>query len=346
MSIPPHLRERFARLLRRTQSVYGLVSRSPAILHVQIYRDTLSELLDSFAMIFQAMRGRPLAMLCSHGALDEWLLEGSLQLTARCAQAFPDVRFYHLCNQAESVATWLDQGLQAIHCNHNAFVDERIYLPLEGVTKNYRAVYDARLVPCKRHALAAQVEQLALIYYVVPLVDDLEYAEKIRHDFGHAHFFNHRGGAYHRLGPQAINKGLNCCRIGLCLSEAEGAMYASVQYLLSGLGVVSTPSQGGRDDFLDRENSLVAEPTPEAVSQAVSDLLARQLDPWEVHRATRRRMEQHRKRFFELVQSIFKSQGEQRRFEEEWLRLFFNRFLGNQSHQQTLRWLSGAEGQP
>lgn len=123
-------------------------------------------------------------------------------------------------------------------------------------------------------------------------------------------------------------------------------MYASVQYLLSGLGVVSTPSQGGRDDFLDLENSLVAEPTPEAVSQAVSDLLNRQLDPWDVHQATRRRMQQHRKRFFELVQSIFESHGEQRRFEEDWPRLFFNRFLGNQNHQQTLRWLSGAAGQP
>ena len=345
MSIPSHLRERFGRLLRRTQAVYGLVSRSPAILHVQIYQDTLGEMLESFAMIFQALRGRSLAILCSHGGLDERLLEGSLQLKAPCVETFPDVRFYHLCNQAESMPRWLDHGLEAIHCSHNAFVDERVYFPHESVGKSYHAVYDARLVPLKRHALAAQVEKLALIYYVVPLVDDLNYAEKVQQDFRHAHFFNHRQGIYQRLDAPAINDCLNRCRVGLCLSEAEGAMYASVQYLLSGLGVVSTPSLGGRDDFMVAEHSLIAEPNPHSVSQAVDQLLARQLDPWDVHHSALQRIQPHRRRFFELVQSILETHGERRRFEEEWPALFFNRFLGNQSHHEALQWFYGA-GRP
>jgi hypothetical protein len=42
-------------------------------------------------------------------------------------------------------------------------------------------------------------------------------------------------------------------------SLSEGACFASTQYLLSGLPVVSTKSKGGRDIWYNDENSIICE---------------------------------------------------------------------------------------
>lgn len=58
----------------------------------------------------------------------------------------------------------------------------------------------------------------------------------------HAHWFNHEGSACEWLDSEELNRCLNQCRLGLCLSAVEGPMYASIEYLLAGLPVVSTES--------------------------------------------------------------------------------------------------------
>ena len=345
--IPQRLLPRFARLLRRTQGPYTLVSSAPVILYVQVAEGTLAEFLDDFQMLFQALRGRPLYLLCCHGGIEENLLAGSLELSARCAQAFPDIQFHHLCNEEKSVEVWRDQGLQAIHCNHNAFTDERVFRPLAGAQpRPYRAVYDARLIQLKRHWLAAEVEDLALIYYVVPTVDDMDYVQKVQRELAEAHCFNLDQGQYRLLGSQQLNESLQQCSVGLCLSEAEGNMCAAGQYLLSGLGIVTTPSRGGRDCFWDAYSALEVKASPQAVREGVIEMLARQLDPWEIHHSSLRKMQVHRQRVFDLVESIWRAHGVDRRLADEWPSLFFNRFLRNQNHLETLDRICGAAGRP
>ena len=53
------------------------------------------------------------------------------------------------------------------------------------------------------------------------------------------------------MNDEEVNNFLNQCKVGIILSEVEGANYASIQYLLAGLPVVSTKSKGGRDVFFD-----------------------------------------------------------------------------------------------
>ena len=49
--------------------------------------------------------------------------------------------------------------------------------------------------------------------------------------------------------------------VGGVFSEEEGACWASSEYLLCGLPVVSTHSRGGRDVWYSGHNSLIVEPT-------------------------------------------------------------------------------------
>lgn len=59
-------------------------------------------------------------------------------------------------------------------------------------------------------------------------------------------------------------------------------MFASMEYLLCGLPIVSTPSIGGRDVFFDKDYVEIVEPDPHAVKEAVIEMVRRRVrDPKE-----------------------------------------------------------------
>ena len=156
---------------------------------------------------------------------------------------------------------------------------ERIFKPISDIRKKYDAVYDARFIEFKRHYLATRINSLALIYAQNHFTEqDWHFFNKTKSELARAHYFNRSdSGEYQNLSPEDIAKCLNECRVGLCLSAVEGAMYASVQYLLCGLPVVSTKSLGGRDVFFDDHYVSLVEPDPEAVKQGVEDLINRNI---------------------------------------------------------------------
>jgi glycosyltransferase involved in cell wall biosynthesis len=86
-------------------------------------------------------------------------------------------------------------------------------------------------------------------------------------------------------------------------------MFASIEYLLAGLPIVSTPSYGGRDVFFDDEYVAIVEANAEAVKDGVEQMIARNLDPYEIRKATLRKMEEHRQRLVDLIVSIAVREG-------------------------------------
>jgi len=181
------------------------------------------------------------------------------------------------------------------------------------------------------------MKSLGLIYYSVPTEDDTIYMEHVKRNLSYANFFNHSDtGEYRRLSPAEVNQALNQCRVGLCLSAEEGAMYASIQYLLAGLPVVTTPNIGGRNEFFDAENSITVEADPEAVKRGVEEMIKRNSDPKQIRRRTLERMKVHRERFISLVQEIYEREGINRSFSDEWSNIFFNKMVRNQRHLDTV----------
>jgi len=65
------------------------------------------------------------------------------------------------------------------------------------------------------------------------------------------------GHLWQNLNTEQVRKILNksCC--GVILSKTEGACYASAEYLLCGIPVVSCASFGGRDEYYTENNSSV-----------------------------------------------------------------------------------------
>ena len=334
----PDVRAVLARLQDRLVVSYGVLSLRPPVFITYPRLDTEATFFEQFGPLFRALADRQVyCLLGFHWALTPHVLTLVTALDGRVRREFPHVALCYLCNEAGDVPRIAALGSDAVFANQNSLLDESRYHPMDGVDRRFDAVYDARLVRWKRHDLAREVGSLALLYNKLPVADP-DFADALRRDFARAHWFNHdASGEYRLLGVEDLNLALNQCRVGLCLSAEEGAMYASGQYLLAGLPVVTTPSTGGREVFFDERYVRTVPPDPHAVADAVQDLAARRIDPQLIRRATVARMKEHRRVLIDLVQGIFDRAGVQRRFEAEWPQLFRNRLIRKPDHQETVR---------
>ena len=184
----------------------------------------------------------------------------------------PDHRLIFVCNTPEEVLLLQKFEEAAFFYNKTANSSERIFRPLERASIEFDAIYNAQLIPWKRHELSLGIESCAFLFYRDSLLRDVASSEAAimdRHAAaapGHV-FLNALDGAGVpiRLPLSEVNRHLNRASIGLCLSEREGAMFASTEYLLSGLPIVSTPSTGGRHVYYDEEYCCTVPPDPRSV---------------------------------------------------------------------------------
>lgn len=173
------------------------------------------------------------------------------------------------------------QGVECVVFQHNGFYHpDSMPLSAGPVVKDVDALYVARIEPYKRVELMAELRSACVVFAGV----DQAYFRQISHLLRHVRFAN--GDP---LAPEAVPLPLSAvtawcarARCGLCLSELEGAMFASIEYLLCGLPIVSTRSVGGRDEYFDERYWIICDDTPAAVATAVHDVIARRLDAGEI----------------------------------------------------------------
>lgn len=251
----------------------------------------------------------------------------------------PRHQLVFVCNTPGEARTLQQRGEAAFFYNKTANTSERIFKPLEGVGVEFDAIYNAQLLPWKRHELSLGIEKCAFLFYRDPYrPDSLHAATTIlaRHAAVPGHVFINRldkDGVPVKLPRSAVNRHLNRSGVGLCLSETEGPMFASTEYLLSGLPIVTTPSAGGRDVYHDAEYCWTVPPDPRSLADAVRALRARNVPRSYVRDRTLRHLEADRARFLGLINAIFEEEGAKRRLAGPWP---FRKEV-------TMQWLSPAD---
>ncbi len=266
-----------------------------------------------------------------------WTLQDPTQLRATLyhyyehVQRRPNHSFAYMCNNEEDMELLKRHGVPCFFCHQNAFVDERVFYIEPETPRIYDAVYNARMDPFKRHILCRKLDKPAFIYYCIDWnrEENKNYFRYIMRTVPQVHLFNDNyvENRFKWLHPPDMRHAYNQCRTGLCLSEVEGAMYASVEYMLCGLPVVSTPSVGGRDFFFDAEFTRVVEPDPRAVRKAVRQLVEAHIPPELVRKKTLLRCMRQRDALIDVVQAIYDQEGVSRRFRDEWDTVFVNKML-------------------
>jgi len=197
-------------------------------------------------------------------------------------------------------------GLRSRFISQNMNVCEHTYR-IRNEPKRWDAVYIAAAKPYKRLHLARLVDSLQVITYFWPDQRNAEgkwdlhaFEPAIRHASFNDDWIS---------DTEEIARRVSASRCGLALSRKEGAMLGMMQYLYAGLPVVSTPSLGGRDLFLDPRHSVIVEPTAEAVRDGVREVLRRNVPPEEVRTATLERVDSERRKLHALCRELGRGGG-------------------------------------
>ncbi len=279
---------------------YGWLSREPRILY-QILLPNLD--------IGRWLTGPGVVRICQpwwHTKRDE-----VLNFIAEASALRPQDTFIILLNEPKVVVELKALGVPAYFIHQNAFIDEAVFRPNAEVTPIYDAVMTARLSRFKRHQLAKLVPKLLLVSAVVCAADELAYGKELRDMMPQAVITGEQT-RYH-YGPAMVRL-LNEAKVGLILSAVEGGNYATTEYLLCGLPVVSTGNLGGRNEWLDPEFCRIVPPDEQCVAAAVKELISRRIPPQEIRERTLAKMTEHRAKFCELGQEIYGAAGAGRDF--------------------------------
>lgn len=266
---------------------------------------------------FHALRNTRAHFLCLiRGAVEadpSAYERGIRRFVAKHRNLFPTHDFTFLANDAAQVAIFERARLSHLFVNQNALADESAFRILPDESKQFDAIYNAVCAPFKRHSLAREVENLALVtYFREGRPNDYfrEHARLLPHA-AWLNFPDHRPteSGYRHIDTAELCQWLNRARTGLCLSEKEGAMFASIEYLLSGVPVVTTPSIGGRDVFFDGDCALTVAAEPAAVAAGVKEMAARRLDPNAIRARTLESIAEHRRRLVDFIVRTAQTQG-------------------------------------
>lgn len=204
-----------------------------------------------------------------------WTIEDRRRSAAVIAAAkahiekYPTHELVFPCNTAAEQHVLSSAGLEAHFLNKNFTVSETIFRPLPGVEVEFDAIYNARIDPDKRHELAQEIPRVAYLSYVDSTLS-AEAKRKQQETLAgmltrrphHVLLNRIEDGLPVRLPREEVNAALNRAAVGLCLSSVEGSNYASMEYMLAGLPVVSTPSVGGRDVISIMSIAPFVVPTP------------------------------------------------------------------------------------
>ncbi|MGD1703878.1 glycosyltransferase [Dapis sp. BLCC M229] len=205
-------------------------------------------------------------------------------------------QFFFLYNCPLEMENFAAKGFQGDVINQNAWIDENLVMRPLNLDKIYNAIYVGRRSAFKRHFLASQVPQLALIAG--------NNHGNTASEIPPYKYLNDR-----QLSSEEVCEKINQAYCGLILSETEGACFASSEYLLCGVPVVSTPSKGGRHVWYDEYNSIICEPTPDAVASAVEEFVRNPRYPKRIRQKHIEEAQKYRTKFINVLTDIFNRFG-------------------------------------
>ena len=258
-----------------------------------------------------------------------------LYLMTKIKLKYNNINVHFACNTKRELENLTSLGITAFYCNQNCFVDEDIYKVYPNVKTKYDAIYNARLSEWKRHSLCKEIDKVAFISYGF---DNSEYKAHLDDIMGDAYWYNCKeDGGIKFLDDKEVAIALNESSVGLALSPKEGAMYASMEYLMCGLPVVSTQSIGGRDVFFDNYNSMIVNSDPDSVKKGVEEFIARDYDPHLIREHTLEMVNKHRSYFIDYINKIIHRKGYKHDISDSWNEWFIHKLRHEGDSEDVIR---------
>lgn len=312
-SLPWPIAKRLREFLPAPTGYYFIVKNSPLII---IIPEDFYDEEKRWTPFFDSLKSHKVYFFCKIRCAIEANPKAYKELIAKAiskhSHRYPNHHFIFMANNLAQTRIFNELGMESIFANHNCLVDETSFSINIKAPKHYDAIYNAVSAPYKRHELARFINKLAIITYLQP--QHLNYFYNTTRLLSHAKWLNFPEDnfdteSYQKMSPAKISKSLNQSKVGLCLSNAEGAMVSSIEYLLAGLPIVSTYSLGGRDVFFDDSYVNIVEDNPEAVKEGVERMILKNPDPYKIRTTTLEKLKAHRLRFAKAICKISAHEG-------------------------------------
>jgi glycosyltransferase involved in cell wall biosynthesis len=299
-----------------------VLSLEPMIIYATIgYPDPTAQMR---AFATRAPKGPIVFILYMSWALEPgWWTGQILKEIRRFREAYPQHRVVFTVNESAEMAALAAFDEPAWLLNQNLMISEAHFFPVEGTEIVFDAIYNARFSLQKRVDLAGSIERVAYITRYAAFDGPVEEVkaryEQVRSlEPRHVILNRFADGLPVPLSASDVNQAYSQAAVGLCLSPIEGAMLASVEYLLAGLPIVSVPNVGGRDFYFDPEYCLTVDPDPRAVRDAVNMLRQRHIPRSYIRQRTLDRIAPQRESFLALLNHEIERAGLPSRFSQGW----------------------------
>ena len=320
----------------RTHRNYYIINREPLIIHTT---ENINDI-----QVFSEIIGkdRRAVFLVSFW----WTLfdgPNTIQQIIKSYRFHQDKYHHHkilfLLNNLDESREFKKNSIPCKFIHQNALVDSNIFKPI-SISKTYDIIYNARLDSMKRHYLLKDCRNIGLISGYVMNIDRSkeEYLNELKKNIHHAFMinsnqptslenFNYDMGIQ-LLKSSEVNIAINRSRVGVILSSKEGACYASIEYLLAGIPVVSTKNIGGRDYFLDKRFCRNVPSNPKSIKIAVDELISLNISPRFIRKETIKKINPHVRKLKKLLREVMKVEKQNNNdFDTLWENIYINKMI-------------------
>jgi glycosyltransferase involved in cell wall biosynthesis len=257
---------------------YGVLNRNPLLLHIWFSQESPFPFIEA---ISDQLSSTPALIFVTNACSilsrwkNDWAFTSYLHDYRSHRHHYPHHPVVMMANDAMEAQFLSAHGIDAVLFQQNGFmnIDEKP----RASAKEFDAVYIARIKPHKRIELAQNIASCCIVFAAV----DVPYFREIQPLVSHFVFANGDplSSESQPLPRAQVADWCARSRCGLCLSaDVEGAMFASAEYMLWGLPVVSTRSFGGREDYFDERFCLICEDDPASVAAAVTEAISRNVE--------------------------------------------------------------------
>jgi glycosyltransferase involved in cell wall biosynthesis len=252
---------------------------------------------------------------------------------------FPRHQIIFLLNSIEEYHLLTKNGISCEFIHQNSLIDSNVFKPL-FLKKEYDVIYNARIEKMKRHYLLKDCRKISLISAFIHGTNrqKKKYIEKLKTVIPNSKIVNFTepikfinfdiNSGPPQLTNQLVCEEINKAKVGVILSAKEGACYASIEYLLAGIPVVSTKNIGGRNYFLDKRFCRIVSSNPKAIKNAVDELIGLNISPNYIREETIKKITPHVQMFKNLLRDILKMNKQKNSdFNSFWDSIYTNKMI-------------------
>lgn len=206
--------------------------------------------------------------------------------------------------------------IPGMKCPIYVYLNDKDYF-VENVDKRFDAIYAAQIIPFKRIGLAREIDNLYILTYTQGAGERENDLYAAYPEMKHADFNRNWKNVSEK------NRLFNESRVGLCLSKEEGPMLASLEYMLSGIPVVSTKSTGGRSEYYDPEYTAIVDDNPRSIKLGVENMIQRQIDPKYIREKTMMKLNKDRENYVETIIALHKKHSSEQLSGDDLMKYLF-----------------------